>query len=369
MDLFVIDGYDATETAEKVNNAFPDLNPPMSDQNVHQIASRFRRDLRGDLESAEMTDVDTLFSEYREAHRSGGEADPSSFLSQVEGTDRAELAALIDAYLARSPGRAWDAAAFAGSPAERVTDQVAAEWDEWELAPEVAGWQELLPALRNKASLKRREVVERLAEGLGVRAQTEKVAAYYHEMETGALPPDGVSNKVLDALGSILGETRDRLRAAGRSGSRDRRREPAGVVRAQGDGRPRVRRRRHAGATRLARNLRGTPRSTEWTSSSPAGPTRAFEFKRQAQGPRATPQVMAPASGPSPFTLFSFALRESDWELAELIARYLGADSRWPDPARSGAGPPADKVPGSPDSLETLAALGRAQPPPRTRAA
>ena len=160
----------------------------MSDQNVHQIASRFRRDLRGDLESTEMTDVDTLFSEYREAHRSGGEADPSSFLSRVEGTDRAELAALIDAYLARSPGRAWDAAAFAGSPAERVTDRVASEWDEWELAPEVAGWQELLPALRNKASLKRREVVERLAEGLGVRAQTEKVAAYYHEMETGALP-------------------------------------------------------------------------------------------------------------------------------------------------------------------------------------
>ena len=140
---------------------------------------------------------------------------PSSFLSRVEGTDRAELAALIDAYLARSPGRAWDAAAFAGSPAESVTDRVAAEWDSWELAPAVAGWHELLPALRNKASLKRREVVERLAEGLGARAQTEKVAAYYHEMETGALPPDGVSNKVLDALGSILGETRDRLRAAG----------------------------------------------------------------------------------------------------------------------------------------------------------
>jgi RNA polymerase sigma factor (sigma-70 family) len=51
VDLFVIEGYDATETAEKVNNAFPDLNKPMSDQNVHQIASRFRRDLRSDLES------------------------------------------------------------------------------------------------------------------------------------------------------------------------------------------------------------------------------------------------------------------------------------------------------------------------------
>lgn len=50
VDLFVIDGYGATETAEKVNNAFPELSTPMSDQNVHQIASRFRKDLRGDLE-------------------------------------------------------------------------------------------------------------------------------------------------------------------------------------------------------------------------------------------------------------------------------------------------------------------------------
>ncbi len=162
-----------------------------------------------------MTDVDKLFSEYRESHRSGGAADPSDFLARLEGTDRAELLALIDAYLARSPGRSWDATAFTGSGAERVTNQVASEWNDWELAPEVAGWQELLPALRNKASLKRREVVERLAEALGVGAQAERVAAYYHEMETGELAAEGVSNKVLDALGGVLGETRERLRAAG----------------------------------------------------------------------------------------------------------------------------------------------------------
>ena len=162
-----------------------------------------------------MTDVDTLFREYREAHRSGGEADPSEFLSKVEGTDRSELAALIDAYLARSTGRTWDSEGFLGSTAERVTNQLASSWDEWELAPEPTGWQELLPALRNRASLKRRELVKRLAEALGVGGQAERVAAYYHEMETGTLPPDGVSNRVLDALGDLLGETRERLRAAG----------------------------------------------------------------------------------------------------------------------------------------------------------
>ena len=45
-----IAGYNGAETAERVNNAFPDLDPPMSDQNVHQIVSRFRKDLRAALE-------------------------------------------------------------------------------------------------------------------------------------------------------------------------------------------------------------------------------------------------------------------------------------------------------------------------------
>lgn len=50
VDDYVFDGYNARETCERVNAAFPDLDPPMSEQNVHQIASRFRKELRGDLE-------------------------------------------------------------------------------------------------------------------------------------------------------------------------------------------------------------------------------------------------------------------------------------------------------------------------------
>ena len=45
--------------------------------------------------------------------------------------------------------------------------------------------------------------------------QTEKVAAYYHQMETGRLPSEGVSNRVLRALGEIVDESAERLRAAG----------------------------------------------------------------------------------------------------------------------------------------------------------
>ena len=45
--------------------------------------------------------------------------------------------------------------------------------------------------------------------------QTEKVAAYYHQMETGRLPSEGVSNRVLRALADIVDESAERLRAAG----------------------------------------------------------------------------------------------------------------------------------------------------------
>src|SRR4051812_25425418 len=62
-----------------------------------------------------MTDVDRLLREYIEEHRAGGEADPLAYVERLEGTDRAELEALIDAYLARAPGRDWDPEAYRGS--------------------------------------------------------------------------------------------------------------------------------------------------------------------------------------------------------------------------------------------------------------
>ena len=49
----VFDDLDAAETASQVNQAFPDLDPPMSEQNVHKIVSRFRKDLRKGLAGEE----------------------------------------------------------------------------------------------------------------------------------------------------------------------------------------------------------------------------------------------------------------------------------------------------------------------------
>ncbi len=160
-----------------------------------------------------MPDVDTLLSEYIADHSSGGKADPRDYLAQVEGADRRELEALIDAYLLRSPGKAWDPKAYAGSRAEAMAERISADWGDESVAE---SWRELLPALRNRAELLRRQLVERLAAGIGHPEQTARVEAYYHQMENGKLPAEGVSDRVLDTLGEILGESAERLRAAGR---------------------------------------------------------------------------------------------------------------------------------------------------------
>ena len=75
----------------------------------------------------------------------------------------------------------------------------------------------MLPRLRDRAGLKRSALVERLAAALGVSDRQDKVAGYYHEMEQGLLPARGVSDRVLDALAAIFGETAQSLRDAGQA--------------------------------------------------------------------------------------------------------------------------------------------------------
>src|SRR3954447_11180914 len=157
-----------------------------------------------------MTDVDRLLEQYIQEHRGGGQADPLSYLGQLEGTDRAELAALMDAYLERAPGREWDPEAYAGSPAEQLVTSLS------ESLEGVSGsWPVLLPSLRERMKIARDVLVERLADALGVGGREEKVALYYNQMEHGQLEPAGVSDRVLDALAGIVGTTKQALRDAG----------------------------------------------------------------------------------------------------------------------------------------------------------
>ena len=159
-----------------------------------------------------MSDVDRLLAEYVAEHRAGGDADPREFLTRASPLQRTELAALIDAYLARAPRQQFDEASFRGSTAERTVDEL-----ERAIAGQAGLWPALLARLRDRAGLKRSELVERLAAALGVGDREDKVAGYYHEMEQGLLPAQGVSDRMLSALGQLVGATTQTLREAGRA--------------------------------------------------------------------------------------------------------------------------------------------------------
>ena len=159
-----------------------------------------------------MADVEKLLQEFIRQDRTGGLADPLEFLRRVRGADRAELEALIDGYLTHAPRQVPAPETYSGSLAEQIVEQ---------LTPSLAGvsglWPTVLPELRNSARIKRSEIVKRLASALGVGDREEKVAGYYHQMEAGTLPSEGVSERVLEALGSIVGTTAERLRSMGQA--------------------------------------------------------------------------------------------------------------------------------------------------------
>lgn len=156
--------------------------------------------------------VDQIFEQFKAAHRAGEDVNPVLLLDRLEGTDRAELTALMDAYLTRAPRREWDQAAYEQSRAPALVDSLSRS-----LRGQAGLWPSLLPRLRDRARLKRADLVAELADRLGAETQRDKVAGYYHGMEQGTLPADGVTDTVLEALGAIVGESRDALRRAGQA--------------------------------------------------------------------------------------------------------------------------------------------------------
>jgi hypothetical protein len=157
-----------------------------------------------------MSDIERLFAGYKQAHRHGEAADPRPFLDRVSGLDREQLAGLIDTYLSRAPRRDVDAAAYRDSPAASVAESV-----QRSLAGSAGLWPALLPRLRTQARIRRADLVAELAARLGAQSKQAKVAAYYHQMEQGLIPAAGVSDTVLEAVGRIVGYSREALRSAG----------------------------------------------------------------------------------------------------------------------------------------------------------
>lgn len=159
-----------------------------------------------------MADVTGLLGQFIAEDRAGATPSPREYLEQLSGTDRDELEALIDHYLAEAPRRRFDEAAFAHSPARTLSDELARS-----LSGAGGTWPALLPRLRHRARLRRAELITQLAAGLGVAGRESKVGAYYHRMEQGTLPESGIDDRVLEVLGQLVGATAESLRAAGRA--------------------------------------------------------------------------------------------------------------------------------------------------------
>ena len=160
-----------------------------------------------------MADPDALLAEFKEAYEAGGQPDLGAILARASPDERQTLQQRIDSYLMTAPRRAWNQAAYEASPARKAVERV------WESLEGVSGgWPELLPSLRHRARIKRRALVERLAAALDVSGREEQVAVYYNQMEHGRLRAEGVSQRVFEALGEILGESAERIRNAGLGG-------------------------------------------------------------------------------------------------------------------------------------------------------
>lgn len=160
-----------------------------------------------------VADLEAMRDEFAAAFEAGDSPDPSDWLARVSAPERQKLELLIDSYLMTASRRAWDADAYQGSLAKLAVERV------FESREGVSGsWPELLPRLRDRARVKRADLVRRLADALGVGgdpADLDKVGWYYNRMEHGALPAAGVSETVLDALAGLVGSSVQALRAAG----------------------------------------------------------------------------------------------------------------------------------------------------------
>lgn len=157
-----------------------------------------------------MTHVRQLLEQFKAEFRGGQSPNPRTFLERVEGLQRRQLERGIERFLIAEPRRRYDEEAIPVSSARRVAENM-----ERAMTSQAGLWPSLLPRLRSRARLRRAELIRRLASALDAEEQAGKVGAYYHGMEQGTLRADGVSERVLQALGTLLGETADRLRSAG----------------------------------------------------------------------------------------------------------------------------------------------------------
>jgi hypothetical protein len=155
-----------------------------------------------------MDKVDRLLNEFVEAWNAGRRPEVDDFVERAPEGERDELAGLIGAFLEIAPTPAYSPEQLDALRAD-PTVQAIARVAEDEPGPTP------LPRLRERAKLKRDQVVEALARTLGFPEKMAKISRYYHQLEIGTITPGQVSQRVVDALADILGVTPNDVEQAG----------------------------------------------------------------------------------------------------------------------------------------------------------
>jgi signal transduction histidine kinase len=138
--------------------------------------------------------VELLFDEFAAGHARGEYPDAREYLERA-GERRDELARLLDGFLAAAPVQ---------PPGEETLALFASLLAE--SFPEETATPPLL-AERVRRGWRRDEIVDWIRERFGIgEEKQEKVARYWHELETGLVPVSGVSERLREALSERFGE-------------------------------------------------------------------------------------------------------------------------------------------------------------------
>jgi hypothetical protein len=129
--------------------------------------------------------VELLFDEFALQYLRGERPRVQEYLERA-GAKREELASLLDRFLQAAPAR---------EPAEEEVVLMQARLEQ----------EPPLLVLRVRRKLSRAAVVDALVRTLGLDPGTrDKVARYYHELETGLLDPEPVDRRVWEGLSGFL---------------------------------------------------------------------------------------------------------------------------------------------------------------------
>jgi hypothetical protein len=180
-----------------------------------------------------MSDIEQVLGDFIDAWNAGRRPRVADALRRVPaGTARDELADSITAWLEVAPEPDHDPATRDAIRAEPAVARVLAAAD-----AEGGLWPAVLPSLRERAGLSVRQVAAALVARFRLAPDDEpRTTAYVERLERGELPPEGVSRRLLDALGELLGAGAGTLADAGRLGGALRPASSGGVLfRAEGD--------------------------------------------------------------------------------------------------------------------------------------